>query len=234
MRSNKNLQLKAVERQIYRAFGKRPPILVLGAVPDDAVVPKLAPMLREDTDRSIMTSPTMCHARDGLHSSMKAAGHAWTSLASQYNTGCLGLLVAAEAGVASALHVVSNSIPSGELPGAIALVGYEPGFGNVWHSLSTMEEIRATSMPGRTHCPPSGSALPPLAFFLPADHKSLAECARDCRKLRASGHQVHMEVIDPFRAGTADRITEASVTELVNELGAFFEAHLLPYFPKAF
>ena len=72
---------------------------------------------------------------------------------------------------------------------------------------------------------------PAMMIFLPSDDPALAECARTCRKMRAAGIAMSLDVVGAVRNRPRSDV-EAVGSELAEELENFFDTYLTPYFPK--
>jgi hypothetical protein len=70
-----------------------------------------------------------------------------------------------------------------------------------------------------------------MMIFLPSDDPALADCARTCRKMRAAGIAIRLDVVGAVRNRPRSDV-EAVTFELAEELENFFDTYLTPHFPK--
>ncbi|RFB78154.1 hypothetical protein DYH55_17385 [Methylovirgula sp. 4M-Z18] len=133
--------------------------------------------------------------------------------------------------------ILADGWKGGALPGAIALIGYDQQIVSTCLTICTWSQSQGqsqnhTRMTKVGLTDPVAFEWPPLAIFIEADDPSIAECARACRKLRAANVPIRLEIVDPFSNSPAEDLTDATISEFVSEVDAFFDAHLAADFPK--
>ena len=149
--------------------------------------------------------------------------HAWRELASQFMSSSLGVIAEAGDGYDAVLRLLADGQAGGELPGAIAFIGFDGRLPDA-----------CLPMAGELARSPRDVQFewPSLMMFLPASDPDLAACGRACREMRAAGIPIGLEVMD---AGLGPASTDApfdALAELVREIDSHFSAHLAPVFPK--
>lgn len=187
-----------------KAFGspaRRQPILHLGATPEGG----LGERIGDGT----------AHSDVSAAQSAEAALNAWYDLETQFNSVCIGLIVEPGPAIAAVARILIQGCSGEPLPGAIALVGYDA-------------ELAATCL---RIAPAVSIEWPPMMIFLPSDDPALADCARMCRRMRAAGIAISLDVMGALQS-RPDGDVEAVTPELARELESFFDTNLTPYFPK--
>lgn len=166
----------------------------------------------------------------------KALG-AWHDIEKQFDSLCIGLIAEPGPAIEAVSRILAHGRYGGPLPGAIALACHDAAFvatcldlagnpawqGNVGNRAGGAGYPMAPTLP---------FDWPPMMIFLPADDPAIAECAHACRRMRAAGVPIRLEIMAAFHGLRTPRDVEAMATELVDELNTFFDDHLVPYFPK--
>jgi hypothetical protein len=152
----------------------------------------------------------------------------WIDLANQINSICLGLVYEAGSDSNSIGEIIAEGLVDGALPGAIAVMGYDPSLLIMLEQLVVRSHQPANRSVSSTapNCIPF--EWPAIAFFLVPDDPHLLDCARACRSLEAAGVPAQLEIISPGEDA------EGRSTRLSDERDRFFHKHLATYFPKMF
>ena len=210
--------------------GQRPPILVLGDHVRDALLPEFAKQFREKSDHSIVTATSMCVADGGTEPKYGGATRAWARMESEYSAVCLGLIATTRSSIAAACHIIMQGWADGNLPGAVGFLGYSAEFQDTCLRLSHNSRLHGAFTKPSAECAPS--VWPPTMILLPADDPALADCASGCRGLRSAGIPVQLEIVGSMGDLLSPALRNARISEIVGELGGFFDLNLAPYFPK--
>jgi hypothetical protein len=214
---------------------RRQPILHFGAALEGgSAVTGLADRIRERSAHPVIAADSGRSSRVSSTRLIDAALGAWCDLETQFNSVCIGLIVERGPAIAAVARMLIQGCYGGPLPGAIALVGYDAEL------LATCLKLAVQSGPKvgssaegnvRRIAPALAIEWPPMVIFCPSDDPALAECARACRRMRAAGIAMSLDVIGAVQNRPPSDV-EAVTCELAEELESFFDTSLTPYFPK--
>jgi len=224
------LQCNTHHRELPKyAARKRPPILVLGdAMDGDSFFPAFLRRFKQVSAHAVVTATSLRLVDNMRRPRQEAAVRAWSRMEMEYNTVCLGMVAATRSMIAPACRIMAEGWEDGNLPGAVAFLGYAATISE------TLLEVSRNSASGTAV--PGGRApeavWPPTMILLPADDPTLAECASACRKVRSLGVPIQLEIVGASRTAASGGAQDAPVAELVGELDAFFDSNLAQYFPK--
>lgn len=154
----------------------------------------------------------------------QSASKFWAEVELQYNSACVGMICWPGSGTTAIARIVESGLSGAAMPGAIAVLGYDPNVVNVL--------ARAICRDGwaSKHLNQIGSnaelELPSIAFRLQVNDPVLLEAMQKCRTLREFGIPITVDLIEPAVLPGDDPLTE--------ELQEFFKRHLVEYFPRMF
>lgn len=161
----------------------------------------------------------------------------WKELESQFMSSSLGVIAEGDYGCDAILQLLLSGQVGGEVPGAIALIGFDDRLPET--CLRLADEAACSSDAPQIYEGTANHAArlmpfewPPLMIFLPATDPDLAACGRACREMRGAGIPIGLEGMDAsLGPGSANASLDA-IAELVSEVDDHFSTHLAPVFPK--
>jgi hypothetical protein len=212
------------------AAGKRPPILVLGdVVGGDAFFPEFVRRFKEASTHAVVTAASL---RGVVNSTRRpkreAAVRAWSRMEMEYGSVCLGMVATTASTIVTACQILTDGWKDGNLPGAVAFLGYTTTIQETVLELSRSFVFGTAVSKTRA----SDAEWPPTMILLPADDPTLVECASACRRMRSLGVPIQLEIVGASRVAASVGVREVPVGELVGVLDVFFDTNLAPYFPK--
>jgi hypothetical protein len=221
--------------QDFSSRARRQPILHFGAALEGgSAVTGLAERIRERSAHPVIAADSGRSSRVSGTRLIAAAVGAWCDLETQFNSVCIGLIIERGPAIAAVARMLIQGCYGGPLPGAIALVGYDAELLATCLQLAVQSGRQAGNSADGTACR-IASALsiewPPMMIFLPSDDPALADCARTCRKMRAAGIAMSLDVMGAVQNRPHSDV-EAVTCELADEIETFFDTYLTPYFPK--
>jgi hypothetical protein len=221
--------------QDFSSRARRQPILHFGAALEGgSAVPGLAERIRDRRGHPVIDpalSQSFCKSKKSV---IDAALGAWYDVEAQFNSVCIGLIVEPGPAIAAVARILIQGCYGGPLPGAIALVGYDAELLATCLELAVQSGRQVGNGAIETVCRITPAQLiewPPMMIFLPSDDPALADCARTCRKMRAAGIAIRLDVVGAVRNRPRSDV-EAVTFELAEELENFFDTYLTPHFPK--
>ena len=221
--------------QDFGSRARRQPILHFGATLEGgSAVPGLAERIRDRSAHPVIAADSGRSSRVSSTRLIDAALGAWYDLETQFNSVCIGLIVEPGPAIAAVARMLIQGCYGGPLPGAIALVGYDAELLATCLELAVQSGRQVGNSADGTVCritPAVSIEWPPMMIFLPSDDPALADCARTCRKMRAAGIAMSLDVVGAVRNRPQSDV-EAVTFELAEELENFFDTYLTPYFPK--
>ena len=214
---------------------RRQPIFHLGAnLEGRSAVPGLAERIMDRSMHPVIAADSRRSTRVSGARDITAALSAWYDLETQFDSGCIGLVVEPGPATAAVARILIQGSYGGPLPGAIALVGFDVELLATCLELAVQSGRQVGNSADGTVsriAPALSIEWSPMMIFLPSDDPALAECARTCRRMRAAGIAMNLDVIGAVQNRTRG-VVEAVGCELAEELENFFDAYLTPYFPK--
>jgi hypothetical protein len=221
--------------QDFGSRARRQPIVHLGANRGGcSTVPGLAERIRDRSVHPVIATVSRRTSSVSVTRGIDAALGAWYDVEAQFNSVCIGLIVEPGPAIAAVARILIQGCYGGPLPGAIALVGYDAELLATCLGLAVQSGRQVGNGANETVCRITPAQLiewPPMMIFLPSDDPALADCARTCRKMRAAGIAIRLDVVGAVRNRPRSDV-EAVTFELAEELENFFDTYLTPHFPK--
>lgn len=235
LRENDMRHSAAGHVQDFSSRARRQPILHFGATLEGgSAIPGLAERIRDRSVHPVIAVNSRRSSRVSGTRLIDAALCAWSDLETQFNSVCIGLIVEPGPAIAAVARMLIQGSYGGPLPGAIALVGYDAELLATCLELAVQSGRQVGHGADGTVCritPALPIEWPTMMIFLPSDDPTLAECARTCRKMRAAGIAMSLDVVGAVRNRPCSDV-EAVGSELAEKLENFFDTCLTPYFPK--
>ena len=179
--------------------GKRPPILVLGdVVGGDAFFPAFVRRFKQVSAHAVVTATSLRVVDNTRRPRQEAAARAWSRMEMEYSSVCLGMVAATRSTIAAACRILANGWNDGNLPGAVAFLGYTATIEEIVLELSRNSASGAAVTGVR-----ASEVWPPTMILLPADDPTLAECASACRRVRSLGVPIQLEIVGDSRAAAS-------------------------------
>jgi hypothetical protein len=219
----------AGDLQDFGSRALRQPILHFGAT-----LPGLAERIRDRSAHPVIAADSGRFSRVSNTRLIDAMLGAWSDLETQFNSACIGLIVEPGPAIAAVARMLIQGCYGEPLPGAIAFVGHDADLLATCLELAVQSGRQVGNRADGTVCcitPALPIEWPPMMIFLPSDDPALADCARTCRKLRAAGIAMSLDIVGDVRNRPCSDVETVGL-ELAEELENFFDTYLTPYFPK--